>query len=158
MLLSIYFGTTVASWIGMGVCVASCLKRFKREGYTTVKNDDPVGVMIRKVLKMVLEMSIPVFNFFVAAAGLAFLDLIYERVKIEMISEGRLRRVNDDYMNADEIGEAESFDMKNEKTNTVTFENARSDAIPPLVIDTNVERTNNAPVLKRTRDYRNREI
>lgn len=89
MLLNLYLGTTLFSWIAVTLKGKAIENRLKREGYVVRKKKTSLIEEIVKWLTAILKMSIPVLNI-VAALNALFSneEKVYEYVKKDYLCKG----------------------------------------------------------------------
>lgn len=89
MLGTLYVGTTIASWVLLGLTSIACNERMKREGYEIIKEKKSISERIIDFVKIAFNMSIPGLNILSMVVNTLKFDKTYERVKNSLIESGK---------------------------------------------------------------------
>jgi len=101
MLLNIYLGTTITSWVVNVIFGKAVQKKLSREGYRSVKDDRSIQEKIVNWMSIALKLSIPVYNIANAIVILCMLDKAYLCVEEELLKNGKIYKTNEKAINSD---------------------------------------------------------
>lgn len=103
MLLKIYLGGTVFSWVTLYAGAKAVEARLEREGYHQVEKPETQAERIFGDLKVTTFMLIPVINFIVALVAIFKYDELYEQFKKNGIEDGTIYKVSSDTEDSSQV-------------------------------------------------------
>ena len=119
MLLNIYLGTTVISWIVTIIFSIASDKKIRRDGYKFVVEKKSVSEKIANLLSTLFWGSIPIYNILNTIFVLFIGDKVYEHVKDDLLDKGKIiympteeRSINEESKTNTEDIEKASIDKK----------------------------------------------
>jgi len=100
MLLNIYLGTIVFTWITVAVFCQACVNRIKRRGYKFVESkltfSEKVISFLSSVLPMIIPLSIPIFNTGIAITLICDNEKLYEDLENTLLKKGKIYKTTEE--------------------------------------------------------------
>ena len=115
MLLNVYLGTTVASWVTILIFSTACEKKLKREGYKFVKQKKSFAEKLASFISTLFKSSIPVYNIINAIVIICMVDKFYDYIKDKLLERGIIYMPQDKSVNTQPEMESTTF----ENTDTI---------------------------------------
>lgn len=96
-----YIGSILVSFGIFELSNCAIQKDLKDEGYVWIKERNiyrRILIRVGNLVKTILSVLVPIFNLFISLSFLFFYDSIKEKFIQNMLSEGRIRKINEVYI------------------------------------------------------------